>query len=249
VLYFALAAGGTVGGFAVANEDVIAWNDSGFSLVFDGSDVGVGGLVVDALARIGADQLLLSFSAAGTVPGVAGTVDDSDVVLFEAQSLGQTTAGSFSMYFDGSDAGLSTSAENIDGIDVLANGNLVISTTGNATVPGASAGDEDILQFAPSSLGATTAGTWSMYFDGSDVGLSSTGEDVDGASVSTDGTVYLTTNGAFSVPGVSGQNEDVFVFTPTSLGATTSGSYSPTLFFDGSVFGLGSNDVNAIDVP
>jgi hypothetical protein len=51
------------------------------------------------------------------------------------------------------------------------------------------------------------------------------------------------------VPGGSGADEDVFVFTPTSLGAATAGSYSPALFFDGGAFGLGANDVDAIDLP
>jgi len=51
------------------------------------------------------------------------------------------------------------------------------------------------------------------------------------------------------VPGVSGADEDVFVFTPTSLGPTTTGTFDAALFFDGSVHGLGANDVNAIDLP
>ena len=49
--------------------------------------------------------------------------------------------------------------------------------------------------------------------------------------------------------GISGADEDVFVFTPTSLGAMTAGTYSSTLYFDGSAFGLAANDVFAIDLP
>jgi hypothetical protein len=41
----------------------------------------------------------------------------------------------------------------------------------------------------------------------------------------------------------------VFVFVPTSLGATTVGTYLSTLFFDGSQYGLGGNDLFALDVP
>jgi hypothetical protein len=48
---------------------------------------------------------------------------------------------------------------------------------------------------------------------------------------------------------VSGADEDVFVFTPTTLGGTTAGTYSSTLYFDGSAFGLAANDVFAIDLP
>ncbi|MBM3925898.1 MAG: hypothetical protein FJ320_07925 [SAR202 cluster bacterium] len=190
----------------------------------------------------------MSFTSAGTVPGI-GTVDDSDIVKFTATSLGDTTAGSFSMYFDGSDVGLSSSSETIDTLEVLPDGRLLISTTGSISVPGVFGADEDLVAFMPSSLGPNTAGTWSMYFDGSDVGLSSSSEDVTGAAVDSAGKIYLSTEGSFSVPGVSGANEDVFVFTPTSLGNTTAGTYQSTLFFDGSVYGLSGNAIGGIDLP
>jgi hypothetical protein len=72
---------------------------------------------------------------------------------------------------------------------------------------------------------------------------------VDGAAVAANGDIYLSTISIFDVPGVSGENADVFVFTPTSTGTNTAGSYSPTLFFDGSAAGLGTDNVDAIDLP
>ena len=44
-------------------------------------------------------------------------------------------------------------------------------------------------------------------------------------------------------------NEDVFVLQPASLGATTSGSFPPGLFFDGSLYGLANNALWGLDVP
>jgi hypothetical protein len=236
-----------VGGLAAANEDIVAWDGVQFSLLFDGSDVGVEGLAIDAFTRTGVNTILLSFSQAGSVPGISGTVDDSDVVRFIAGSLGSTTSGAFSIYFDGSDVGLTTDNEDVDSIE-SASGRFYVSTTGANSAPGVSGADEDILAFTPASLGANTSGSWAMYFDGSDVGLTATGEDVDGASLS-GANIYLTTHGGFSVSGVAGVNEDVFVFVPSSLGTTTAGTFSPALFFDGSGFGLAGNDLNAIDVP
>jgi hypothetical protein len=67
--------------------------------------------------------------------------------------------------------------------------------------------------------------------------------------VSGSGSLYLSTTGAFSVPGISGQDEDIFVFAPTTLGATTAGTYVSLLLFDGSAYGLGPNDVSDIDLP
>jgi hypothetical protein len=87
-----------------------------------------------------------------------------------------------------------------------------------------------------------------MYFDGSDVGLADTSdEDVDGLGVSTSGSVYLTTLGSFSVTGMAGEDEGVFVCIPTSLGHDTTCAFSSALSFDGGLWGLSINDVDAIE--
>jgi subtilisin family serine protease len=246
--YFVLGADGTVGGISVANEDIVLRSGSTFSLYFDGSDMGLAALNIDAFARVSSTELLLSFAADASISGL-GTVDDSDVVKFTASSLGVNTAGTLSMYFDGSDVGLSSASEDVDAVELLPGGQLLFSVGGSASVTGVNAFDEDIIQFTPTSLGTNTAGTWAMYFDGSDVGLSDqTTEDIDGVALRA-GVLYLSTTGAFSVSGASGTDEDVFLFTPTSLGNNTTGKYSPTLFFDGSLFGLGGNDLAAIELP
>jgi hypothetical protein len=249
-LYFSLQNDGSVGGLAVANEDVVFYNGTTFSLAFDGSDVGLASRRIDAFGWLDANSLVFSLDSDGaTLPGVAGTIDDSDVIRFDASSLGSTTAGTFSMYFDGSDVGLTTSGEDVDAFELLANGTIVLSTAGSASVPGVSAGAEDLLAFTPTALGSTTSGTYAMYFDGSDVGISTSNENVDAAAVDAAGHLYLSTTGNFNATGVSGADEDVFVFTPTTLGASTSGTFTTTLYFDGSAFGLGGNDVAAIDLP
>ena len=249
-LYFSLLNDGTVGGVSVANEDVVFYNGASFSISFDGSDVGLASRRLDAFGWLDADSLLFSLDSDGaTLPGVAGTIDDSDVIRFDASSLGSTTSGAYSMYFDGSDVGLTTSGEDVDAFELLANGTVVLSTEGSVAVTGVSASDEDLLVFTPTSLGSTTSGTYAMYFDGSDVGVSSSNENVDAAAIDAAGRVYLSTTGAFSVSGASGADEDVFVFAPTALGAATAGTFSSSLYFDGSAFGLGANDVSAIDLP
>jgi hypothetical protein len=236
-----------LGGVAPRNEDLVAWNGTGFSLVFDGSDVGVTG-DLDAVEQLGANELLLSLMAPATLPGV-GAVDDSDLVRFTASSLGSTTAGTFTMYFDGSDVGLTMGGEDVDAAALLDDGRLVVSTLDNVSVPGVGGADEDILAFtpAPGGLGDdSTAGTWALWFDGSALGLAAGSEDVDAADVF-GGALYLSTLGNFAVPGRSGANEDVFVCTPTIAGGVvTACAYAASLHFDGSTFGLGGNDVDAL---
>ena len=183
------------------------------------------------------------------VPGVPGKVDDSDLVRFTSTSLGTDTAGTFSLYFDGSDVGLTLAGEDVDAVELLPNGHLLLSTTNTVAVTGVAGEDEDLLEFTPTSIGPSTSGTFSLYFDGSDVELTAAGEDIDAAAVDALGRIYLSTFNGFSVPGISGQDDDVFVFTPSTLGTTTAGTFSPMPYFDGSAFGLAANDVFAIDLP
>jgi hypothetical protein len=248
LFYFALGSSGTVPGLSVADEDIVAFDGASFSLFFDGSDVGLGSATIDALAVISPTEILLSFTAERSVAGIAGTVDDSDIVKFTATSLGPNTAGAFVLYFDGSDVGLSNSDEDVDALDVLPDGRLLISTGGSFSVSGVSGDDKDVLVFTPTALGGTTTGTWALYFDGSDVGLTTSDEDVDAVAIDATGRLHLSTTSAFSVSGVSGADEDVFIFTPAQLGATTSGTFGPGLFFDGSAFGV-TGDIMAIDLP
>ena len=245
-LYISLTGNQTVGGIASADEDILKFDGQNWSLFFDGSDVGVGSPDLFAFSLLDADTILMSFGSNVTVNGISAT--PQDVLRFDATLLGSTTAGTWSLYFDGSDVGLDSSSESIDSLTLLPDGRLLFSTTGNPTVTGLSGlADEDILAFTPASLGNNTGGTWAQYFDGSDVGLStSSGEDVDALDVAA-GNIYLSTLDNFSVTGISGADEDVFICTPTSLGADTACTYSSTLYFDGSTWGLAGNDVDAFN--
>jgi PKD repeat protein len=221
----------------VEDEDIVSY-DTGtgtWSLYFDGSDVGLGSTDVNAFHVRANGSILMSFdSTSFSVPGLTGgpdgtTVLDRDVVLFTPTSTGATTAGSFSFYFDGSDVDLGTSSsEDIDGLCELSDGSLLLSTIGNPGVTGLSGlADEDILRFA-GTFGAATSGTWSLHFDGSDVGLgSSSSGDTDGIGLLGGTSLVLSTLGNFTA-GIAWNDEDLVRFTGT-LGSATSGTFSMQL--------------------
>ena len=119
-----------------------------------------------------------------------------------------------------------------------------IKQRGDATVLNIVATGHDLLRFVPSTLGADTRGTWQMYFDGSDVGLTTLAENVDAVSALADGTLLVSTSGAVVVNGVSAKNEDVLRFSPTKLGGRTIGAWS--LYFDGSALGF-ADDIVALE--
>ncbi len=121
-------------------------------------------------------------------------------------TLGAATAGSWTLWLAGAAVGLETDGEDVDALDFAPDGRLLVSVIGTFQAGGASGTDEDLFAWDESS------DTWSIYFDGSDVGLNTAAtEDVDGLWVDpSSGALYLSTLGAFSVSGASGIGNDLF---------------------------------------
>ena len=262
-LYLSFASNTTLNTVLYGDEDILSWNGSAYALVFDGSDVGLGNADIDAFSVVDANTVLISFDAPQTagsltgIPGSAGPIDDSDIVRFTG-NLGPATSGTFSLYFDASDVGLTEDSEDVDAVEAVPGGLLVSIVGNNQAVTGVSGvQDEDLLLCSSfttvvgGTAGVTTACTWSLYFDGSDVGLNnSDNEDIDGAALSGN-QLYLTTLGGYTVTGSTGDGNDVFVCSgPTTVvggsqGVTTSCSQG----FTTPVFNFGVGNVDAIDLP
>lgn len=218
---------------------------------FDGSDVGLNTSSenIDAFSIRPDGSLLISTEGNAHVPGAS--VGSNDILLFQPTRLGTTTQGIWQTYIDGDAVGLN-SWEGLDGLSELLDGSLVISTRRTAHVPGISGNvnPEDLIVLAPTSTGSQTAGTWSRYFDGSDVQLSFASENIDGVSVDSNGsTIHISTVGYFSVPGLQGFGRDVFTFEAETLGSTTQGEYLSPLTLAGGRRGLLLNSIDAIHLP
>ena len=174
--------------------------------------------------------MLMSFSSTITIPGLTGgpngeSVEDADVVLFTPTTTGENTAGNFTFYFDGSDVELNVPSEDIIGLHEFADGSLGITTRGNLNVTGLAQGrDEDVHRYT-GTFGSDTAGSWTLYFDGSDLGLTASGDDLDGVTFENDIDLLFSTKAAYSQAGGAGDDEDVSRFTGT-YGDTTSGTAS-----------------------
>ena len=245
VLYMSPKASGPIGGLNVSDEDIVAYDTltGNWSMVFDGSDMGLSANDVDGVAMMDDGSMLISLIATQMIDGL-GNVKDSDILHFAPTSLGSNTAGSFALYFDGSDVNLGRGSEDIDAIALLGNGDVLLSTSGSFNVPGVGGRDEDMFHFVPTSLGGDTNGGWIHAFDGSDVDLRSTSEDVDGGWINPEtGDIYLTTEGFYSVrnaggSSLSGGSDDILSCTPTSLGTDTGCVWS--LVWDGEAAGLKS---------
>lgn len=236
--FVSFGSSGTIGGISFNRQDILAQDQStgNWYMYFDGSDLGFGSSYLRDFHINEDGSILFALNNPAILPGELA-VDDSDIVKFTPTTTGEFTSGILELYFDGSDVGLTTDAEELDAIAIDRDGNLVISTRGGFTVPGVSGSDEDLIKFTATSLGEETAGSWTMLFDGSDVGLTDSAEDVIGAWFDPNSNkIFLTTEGNFNVSGASGDGTDIFVFNPTSLGTNTSGTFTP--YWDGSNNGI-----------
>ena len=236
-IYLSTSTNGTLSGKAFTSADILSYvkATNTWDVLYDGSAINTP-KNLGAFAFVGND-MILGFSVAQVIPGLGtAKVPAQDLVRFTPTSTGyNTTAGTFALYFDGSDVGLTTSAEAIDALWIDANGRLYISTTGTAKVNGAggaviTAHDEDVLRFTPASTGANTTGTWALYWDPTAMtGMSA--EDINGYwEDPATGARYVTILGAFNVGNTAyggkfaGNQKTILRFAPN---AAAPGGWAP----------------------
>lgn len=246
-LYVSAAKQGQIDGVAFRNEDILAYEvqQDQWTIFFDGSDVGLHAGDIDAFAILPDGNILLSVDQPLRAPGL-GVIDDSDILHFTPTKLGPDTAGAFAFYLDGSDVGLTQDGEDIDAIEYTADGALLISTKGKATVDELTARDEDVMRFTPTSLGADTQGEWSLAMNGSALALTDGSEDVN-ALAEYNGLLFLMTKGNFhAVDGVNelvGDDDDLFGLGLFQHGDETAGQLfaylnADTLGFEAAIDGV-----------
>lgn len=183
------------------------------------------------------ETVYLSLHSSGQVGDIQ--YRNEDIVAYEPAT------GVWSLYFDGSDVGLSN--RDVDAFALTTDGRLLLSLDTPHHFPGlGTVDDSDIVKFIPTSLGEQTAGRFVWHFDGSDVNLRNSGEDIDALALMPDGQLILSTSGSMQAGGVTGKDEDLFLFTATQLGKQTQGTWQR--YLDGSAIGLtnGSEDIDGI---
>ncbi len=229
--------------FVYKNEDVVAFNPATglFSTFFDGSICGLADANLDDFEILPDGHLIFTLRAPFTIPNL-GDVDDSDIIEYTPNASG---CGSFAFKLKGAEIGLTQGAEDIDALGITADGNILVSTIGTARVPSAT-GELTVRDQALIKFNEAT-GFWSLYFDGEDVGLTDSSEDI--RSVWEDPILgaagaqklYLTMSGDFSVASNNsdtGDKNDVEGCTLLQAGETTECSFFKVL--NGEAVGAGN---------
>lgn len=241
IIYVSGSVSGSLAEFGYKDEDILAYDPDrdAWAMYIDGSDIGLN-TDLNAFITLDDGSILFSISSSKLVlPGI-GEVEDSDIIRFVPASTGAITAGEFVWYLDGSDVGLTTASEDIDAIGITKDGRLIISTkrafsvgnSGSDPLGDITGSGRDLLAFTPAQLGATSIGTWKLYFDGSDIDLIDEDENIDGVWLNSEtGEIYLSAGGDFA-KNLNGDAASIIVCKPLSTSSVP--PCAPSLFWNGS---------------
>lgn len=239
---------GTVDGVDFSPEDILGLTVAGdWFMYFDGSDYelqqGKHDIEAFSLPYLYTDTLdsdnrtiYLSFYQNKVMVNGLGRVMGHDVLQF-TETISPSESYIYSRYFDGSDVGLSTVGEKIDGVDVwdqnfldfLADeiggaefeecqAILFISTLGEYAIPakftaggGKITGDgSDVLAFCATNLGGDTAGYWFGLFSGQEAGMPK--NYIDSLAGFAEVFLAFTTPGAFAIDDAFGGHSAVYIY-------------------------------------
>jgi FtsP/CotA-like multicopper oxidase with cupredoxin domain len=161
----------------VDDEDIVFFNGSAWSLYFNGGTNGLGGTTtstsfdLDAISIVGTGgpgNVYFSTDNNNVPSGAGGSGDDADVYRWNGGS-------SYTRVVDASTIGIPSSGTgnaNVDGLVLVDATHFYLSFAADASISGfGTVQDEDVVYYS--------AGTWSVYFDGTAKGLTSGNLDVD----------------------------------------------------------------------
>jgi len=183
------------------------------------------------------------------------SVDEEDIFVFRPDTPGDYSSGTFLMLLDASDVG----DPQITAFTLVEQTIVVGGVTLNAGDFLYSKNWHDVYHFTPGTLGATTSGSESLFFDGDPIGLHDGGaidaielieEDMwVGDTFLTAGQVLLSMENEDASTGDNGiatDRQDIFILDITTAGASTVAD--ATLFLDGSDVNLDTDgeDVDAL---
>ena len=204
-----------LGGLTFNNGDLAEYNPTTdtATLYFDGTLFG-GPADIDAAHTLDTDNIILSTVLGETLGGL--TFGKGDLIEYNP------TTETATLFFN--DKLFSSAHTIIDAPYVRGNGNIILSTTGNATLGGLGFGKDDLIEYNP------TTDTASLLFDGN---LFSGNENIDAVHLLASGNIVLSTAGGATLGGLSFGPGDLAEYNPTTSIAT--------LYFDENNFASSAN--------
>ncbi|HQR26823.1 MAG TPA: SdrD B-like domain-containing protein [Nocardioides sp.] len=204
--YLSFAANTTLPGLgAVADEDVVYYDNGTWRMFFDGSANGLAATTNVVAFSIVGQTLYLSLNNAFLPPGSGGAAGLGDVYRWNGGS-------SYARVVDASTVGMPNAA--IDGLIIDTPSHFWASWSTDQTAP-ITLQDEDVVEY--------NAGTWSTWFDGTAAGLTAAAADLDAISLPTGADpmpappppadqLFYSTAGNVNPPGAGGTADDADLY-------------------------------------
>ena len=211
-MVFSTTATETLAGLEIAKDDLASYDlETGTASLFFSGDLFLSNENIDAAHILEDGRIILSTAGAASLGGL--TFGDGDLVEYDPGT------GTASLFFsEGSFSG----NEDIDAVHVLANGKILLSTAGSATLGGLSFQDGDIVEYDPDSQTATLFLSESVF---------SNNEDIDAIHLLSDGRLLLSTANAASLGELTFRDGDVVEY--DALLGTATLVFSEDLFTSG----------------
>jgi hypothetical protein len=197
----AMTIGGTGPWGLSATLDVSTWADGSYIISVRAKDaVGTWSpvdttVLVVSTPVVTPTGLFFSTLANGTIPGVSGPYDNADIYNWNGTA--------FSRVWDGTVNGLPGAAD-VDGMVIIDATHFYLSFSTDTTLPVlGTVQDEDVIYY--------NNGAWSVYFDGTGLGLTAGNQDLDAIDI-IGGTLYFSTLGNTNPPGLGGTADDADIY-------------------------------------
>lgn len=205
----------TLGGLTFSKGALVEYNPTTdtATLYFDGG-LFSGPTDIDAAHLLDNGNIVLSTAATATLGGLTFGKGD----LIEYNPITNTAT----LFLD--ENLFSSSQPNINAVYVRDSGNIILSTTGNATLGGLGFGKDDLIEYNP------TTDMAALFFDGN---LFSGNEDIDAVHIFSSGNIVLSTVGAATLGGLAFGAGDLAEYNPITNTAT--------LYFDENNFSASAN--------
>jgi len=165
------------------------------------------------------ENLILSTTGTATLGGLR--FKDGDLVKYNPNTDTATLFFSESLFSHNKD---------IDAVEILENGHILLSTTRSAKLGGLRFKDGDLVEYDPGTDTAT------LYFS---EGLFSHNEDIDAVEILENGHILLSTQGSARLGGLRFKDGDLVEYDP--------GTNIATLFFSESLFSH-NKDIDAVEI-
>ena len=210
----------TQSGLTFGRDDLVEYNPTTYtSTLYFSGDLFSGSADIDAVHILENDNIIISTIGSATLGGLSFGIGD----LIEYNPTTDTAT----LYFD---QDLFSQTENVDAAFILDNGNIILSTVGDATLGGLSFEAGDLIEYNP------TTDTATLYFDAS---LFTDTENIDAVHIFENGNIVLSTVDSATLGGLSFTCGDLIEYNPTTDVAT--------LYFDENNF-TGSANIDAVYV-